>query len=229
MPIVLRNALFVLIFYPGSLLYVLAALAGAQINPALLRKASHGWAAFHRACARVILGVTTVIEGDIPEGPAIFALKHETMYETIEVLVILKRPVVPAKRELADMPLWGKVATSYGVIRIEREAGTAALKRLLADARAGVAQGRPIAIFPEGTRVACGESPPVKSGVIALYKQLGLPMVPVAVDTGRRLTRSGLVHTPGIVRFRFAAPIPPGLAREEAERLLHAGINALQS
>jgi len=227
-PIVLRNLLFVLIFYPGSLLYVLAALAGAQVNPALLRKATHGWAAFHRACARVLLGVTTVVEGDIPEGPVIFALKHETMYETIEVLMLFKRPIVPAKAELADMPLWGKVATSYGVIRVEREAGTAALKRLLADARAGVAQGRPIAIFPEGTRVARGEAPPVRSGVIALYKQLGLPMVPVAVDTARRLTRSGLVHTPGTVRFRFADPIPPGLPREEAERLLHSGINALQ-
>lgn len=223
-----RNALFALIFYPGSLIFVLAALAGALVDPVLLRKATHGWARFHRIAVRLLLGVRSRVEGEIPAGPVIFALKHQSMYETIEVLLLFDRPVVPVKRELADLPLWGRVAMQYGVVRIERDAGASALKRLLGDARKGVEAGRPIAIFPEGTRVAAGEAPPVKSGVIALYKQLGLPMVPVAVDSARCMTRAGFGKRPGMVTFRMAVPIPPGLDRAEAERRLHEGINALQ-
>jgi 1-acyl-sn-glycerol-3-phosphate acyltransferase len=91
-----------------------------------------------------------------------------------------------------------------------------------------VAAGRPVAIYPEGTRVRVGETPPLKSGFAALYRALGLPVVPVAVDSGRLWGR-GLIHRSGTVTFKIGETIPPGLKRDEIEASTHAAINALEN
>jgi 1-acyl-sn-glycerol-3-phosphate acyltransferase len=85
-----------------------------------------------------------------------------------------------------------------------------------------------VLIFPEGTRVAPGEQPPLQPGFAGLYKQLGLPVVPVALDSGRLWPRNSFVKRPGIVTVRFGEPIPPGLPRAEIEAKVHAAINALE-
>jgi 1-acyl-sn-glycerol-3-phosphate acyltransferase len=88
------------------------------------------------------------------------------------------------KRELADLPGWGAVARAYGVIPVDRDGGAAALRRMLSAAKAAVAAGRPILIFPEGTRVPPGQQPALQPGFAGLYKSLGIPVVPVALDSG---------------------------------------------
>ena len=82
-------------------------------------------------------------------------------------------------------------------------------------------------IFPEGTRVPPGETPPLRSGFAGLYRALGLPVVPVAVDSGKLWGR-GLVKRSGTVRFVVGETIPPGLNRDEIEARVHAAINALE-
>jgi len=98
----------------------------------------------------------------------------------------------------------------------------------MAEATAAISTGRPVIIFPEGTRVRPGDTPPIRPGFAGLYRALGLPVVPVAVDSGRLWGR-GLVHRPGIVTFKVGATIPPGLKRDEIEARVHAAINALDS
>src|SRR3546814_4872897 len=107
------------------------------------------------------------------------------MFETIEMLLLLDRPAIVMKRELADIPGWGWVARRYGIIPVDRKGGAAALRRMLRAAQVAIAEGRPIMIFPEGTRVAPGERPPLQPGFAGLYRSLGLPVVPVALDSGR--------------------------------------------
>jgi 1-acyl-sn-glycerol-3-phosphate acyltransferase len=85
-----------------------------------------------------------------------------------------------------------------------------------------------VIIFPEGTRVRVGTQPPLKSGFAALYRALGLPVVPVAVDSGRLWGR-GFVHDSGTIRFRVGHTLPAGLSRNEIEAAVHAAINALES
>ena len=104
--------------------------------------------------------------------------------------------------------------------------GAKALRALVAEGKKAVAEGRSVIIYPEGTRVRVGEAPKLKSGFAALYRALGLPVVPVAVDSGRLWGR-GLVHHRGTVTLKVGEAIPAGLERDEIEARVHAAINAL--
>jgi 1-acyl-sn-glycerol-3-phosphate acyltransferase len=223
----LRSLLYALVFYPGSVFYVLAGIAVIPLGRAPVLKVADGWAHFNRACARWILGIRTRVEGEVPCGPAIVALKHQSMFETTEVAVILHLPATVMKRELTRIPLWGKLTELYGIIPVDREGGGGALRRMMRAAGEAVAQGRPIVIFPEGTRVAPGEQPPLQPGFAGLYRALKLPVVPVALDSGRLWPKNIFVKRAGIVTMRFGEPIPPGLSRQEIETRVHAAINAL--
>lgn len=224
----LRSLLFALVFYPGTLGAVLIAFPLSLLGPQAVRRQAVRWARFHRWCARRLLGVRSRIEGEIPSGPLLFASKHQSMYETLELLVILDDPAIVVKRELADVPLWGAVARKQGVIPVDRTGSAAALRTMLRAARAAVADDRPIVIFPEGTRVLPGEHPPLRAGFAGLYRSLELPVVPVALDSGRLWPRGAFVKRPGVITFRFQEPIPPGLPRDEIETRVHAAINRLE-
>ena len=145
--------------------------------------------------------------------------------EAIDVATTLDQPVPFAKEELFRIPLWGRAARAYGAIEVARDDGAAALRRMLAEARRFSTTGRPLVIFPEGTRVPHGERPPLRAGFAGLYKLLGLPVVPVAVDSGPLYHR--MWKRPGTITLRFGEPIPPGLPRAEAEARVHAAINTL--
>ena len=97
---------------------------------------------------------------------------------------------------------------------------------MMAEAKAAIASGRPVIIFPEGTRVPFGEAPPLQAGFAGLYRALGLPVVPVAHDVGRLWGR-GFLKRPGTVHFKVGEIIPPGLKRNDIEERVHAAINAL--
>ena len=223
----LRSALFTIVFYIGTVPFVLAAFPASLIGTGPVRACAHGWCRFHRLCARFILGITSRVEGTGPAGPAIVALKHQSMYETLEIFLLFDQPAVVLKRELTRIPLWGWVVRRYGVIPVDREAGAAALRVMMRAGAEAIAQDRPIVIFPEGTRVAVGDQPPVQPGFAGIYRALKLPVVPVALNSGRLWPRGGFVKRPGIITFRFGEPIPAGLKREEIETRVHAAINAL--
>jgi 1-acyl-sn-glycerol-3-phosphate acyltransferase len=176
-----------------------------------------------------LLGIRTRIEGEVPEGAMLVAAKHQSMFETIDLVVVLGAPRIVMKRELARIPLWGLLATRYGMIAVDRTGGAAALRRMMKEGEEARAEGRPVVIFPEGTRVAPGEAPPLQPGFAGLYRALGLPVVPLALDSGRLWPRRSWVKRPGVVTLRFGEPIPPGLARREVEARVHAAINALEA
>lgn len=224
----IRSLLFIAIFYPGSVITVLAALAAVPFGQEAVIAGSRRWALWHRWCARWILGVRTRVIGHLPQQDVLYIIKHEAMFETIETLVLFDRPVLVMKQELVDMFGWGHVARKLGVIPVDREAGATAMRRMIAAAKVAKASNRPVVLFPEGTRVPHGERPPLRAGFAGLYKVLGLPVVPIALDSGKVWPR-GLVKTPGVVTMKVGETIPPGLPREEAEARVHAAINALNA
>jgi 1-acyl-sn-glycerol-3-phosphate acyltransferase len=224
---VLRSLAFALVFYAGTIWFVLASFPASLFGSGPLRRHVRRWAVFHRFCAWTILGIRGRVEGTVPAGAVLVAAKHQSMFETLEVVLLLDQPAVVMKRQLADIPFFGRVTLLYGCIPVDREGGAAALRRMMRAAEAAIAEGRPIVIFAEGTRVPVGEQPPLQPGFAGLYRALKLPVVPLALDSGRIWPRRGLVKRPGTVTMRFGEPIPPGLKRGEIEARVHAAINAL--
>lgn len=223
----LRSAVFALFFYGLSVPIVLLAPVAGLFGRRAMRRYATFWASLQGILARSLVGVRNRVEGVIPPGPVIFAAKHQSFYETFELAVMLGEPAVVLKEELLRIPLWGVAARRYGVIPVNRASSSKALRAMLKDARAEISDGRSILIFPEGTRVARGEAPPLKSGLAGLYRMLDLPVVPIAIDSGRVCSPRGPVR-PGVVTFRFGEPIPPGLPRELFEAAVHREINALE-
>lgn len=223
----LRSLLFALFFYPGTALIVLLAFPAALFGQRAVIAVTYCWARWHRLCARLMLGIRTCIEGELPSGAVLVAAKHQSMYETVEMLMLLDTPAVVLKRELADVPGWGWVARAYGVIPVDRAGGATALRRMLKAAREAAAAGRPIVIYPEGTRVRPGEQPLLQPGFAGLYRALDLPVIPVALDSGRLWPRGRFTKRPGVVTMRIGKAIPPGLSRAEIESRVHQAINAL--
>jgi 1-acyl-sn-glycerol-3-phosphate acyltransferase len=222
----IRSLLFSLLFYPGTLLYVLTVIAVAPIGDRPVQAVVHAWSAFHHWLVRYVVGIRIEWDGAIPDGPYLIAVKHQSMMEAVDTLHFAKAPVVVMKRELTVIPLFGWVTRRYGVIGVDREAGASALRVMMAEAKRAVASGRPVIIFPEGTRVPYGAAPPLQAGFAGLYRALGLPVVPVAHDVGR-LWHKGFLKKNGTVRFKVGETIPPGLKRDEIEARVHTAINAL--
>ena len=222
---VVRSIVFYVVFYGVTV--ALAFLVSAQVVlPG--RGFVHTiffWTRFHRWCARWILGIRIRIEGKPPTGPLLVALKHESFYEAIDLPVLLSYPGVFAKIELLRLPLWGRAAQHYGLIGVERDQGAKALRTMIAGARVIAAQGRPLAIFPEGTRVPPGTRAPLQAGFAGIYKLLGCAVVPVAVSSGALYNRWW--KRPGTITVRIGEAIPAGLPRQEIEARVHAAINAL--
>lgn len=183
------------------------------------------WSNMHRWGVVHILGIRIVIEGEVPSGPVFVALKHESMFEAIDLPTLLPFPAVFAKVELLRVFLWGRAAALYGLVPVERDQGAKALRAMVSAARNLSQQNRPLAIFPEGTRVRHGTRPALQAGFAGLYKMIGLPVVPVAVNTGPLL--HGFWKRRGTVTYRFGEVIPAGLPREEIEARVRDAINAL--
>lgn len=222
---VVRSLLFYAVFYGGTAFIVLAAMLVLPFSTRRFRAIVRDWGRYHRACARLLLGINVRREGEPLGGAVLYAIRHESFYEAIDLPVLLDEPVIFAKIELMRLPLWGRAARHYGVVPVARDQGARALRAMVAAARSHDVSGRPLVIFPEGTRVPSGSSPPLQSGFAGLYKLLGLPVVPVAVDSGRLYHRWW--KRPGTVTYRFGEPIPPGLPRGEIEARVRSAIGAL--
>jgi 1-acyl-sn-glycerol-3-phosphate acyltransferase len=223
----LRSIAFAIFFYGLSVPIVLGAPIAALFGRRFLRPYCMGWARFGVWSARRIVGIRMAVEGQRAAGPALYAAKHQAMFETMALAVMLDAPAIVMKRELARIPLWGWSARRYGVIVIDRAGSATALRRMMREAKAALGEGRSILIFPEGTRVAPGEAPPLRSGFAGLYRALKLPVVPIALDSGKLWPRRGSKRA-GTVTIRFGAPVAPGLPREAAEAIVHQEINALE-
>jgi 1-acyl-sn-glycerol-3-phosphate acyltransferase len=170
------------------------------------------WARSILVLLQAVVGLDYQIRGldRVPRGGCIIAMKHQSAWDTLILPVVLDDPACVVKRELLLLPFYGWYAARAGSIAIDRKAGAAALRHMVAAARPIADQGRPIVIFPEGTRVAPGDRLPYQPGVAALYQALALPLVPAAVNSGLFWGRRSFVKRPGRITLEFLEPIPPG-------------------
>lgn len=221
----LRSLVFYLLFYSISAMLTFASVLAIPFGRDALRRVVSTWGVWHRWCVKNLLGITIVVEGSIPDEPILVAIKHESYFEAIDMPRMFQFPAVFAKRELFLIPGWGWSASVYGLIPVARDKGARALRAMIAEAKERIAEGRPLVIFPEGTRVEHGKTPPLQSGFAGIYKLIGLPVVPVAVDSGPLYHR--WAKRSGTITYKVGEMIPAGLPRAEMEARVHAAINAL--
>lgn len=183
---------------------------------------------------RAIVGLEHRIVGldRIPAGGCIVAMKHQSAWDAIALPLVLDDPAAIVKRELLVLPFYGWYMGRAGAIAIDRKGGAVALRRMLAAARQAAAEGRPVVIFPQGTRVAPGASMPYQPGVAALYQALGVPLVPAAVNSGLFWGRRSFVKRRGRIVLEFLEPIQPGWSRRrlmtELEQRIETATSALE-
>jgi 1-acyl-sn-glycerol-3-phosphate acyltransferase len=212
----LRSLCFNVGWYAGS---VVIAVAGAPVL-LLPRGAVIAWARLWVAFVLWWLRVTCRLDhrivgrANLPAGPAIVACKHQSSWETLSFTLLFDDIAIVLKRELLFIPIVGWAMARAGNIAVSRGEGAMALRGLVRQAKAAAARGRSIVIFPEGTRVAPGTRRPYHVGVAALYRQLGLPVVPVALNSGVFWGRRKFVKRPGTITMEVLPPIAPGLDRD---------------
>lgn len=221
----LRSLAFYALFYGGSVFLVSAAVAAIVAYRPWLAPVVAKWGGWHLWCVEHVLGIEVVLDGALPEGRVLIAVKHESFFEAIDTPRLFTHPAVFAKHELFAIPGWGYSALTYGLIPVAREKGAKTLREMLSLAKQRLDEGRPLVIFPEGTRVAHGTQPPLQAGFAGLYKLLKLPVVPIAVDSGAIYHH--VIKRRGRITYKVGAKIPAGLPREEIEAKVHAAINVL--
>lgn len=170
-----------------------------------------------------IVGTKLEVRGaeKLPTGACLVAAKHQSAWETFGLIPLFRDPALLMKRELFWIPFHGWFSHKFQMIPVDRDKGPTALRRMLRETKKRVAEGREIIIFPEGTRRAPGAAPDYKTGVVLLYEALGIPCVPVALNSGVFWPRRSFMRRPGTVVVEFLDPIPPGLPKAEfLERLI---------
>ncbi|HUZ71842.1 MAG TPA: lysophospholipid acyltransferase family protein [Stellaceae bacterium] len=224
--ILLRSLLFQLLFY------LLTAVMGVAGLPLLLLPGRWAmrygtvWSRAVLALLEAVVGLSFEVRGqnNLPEGAALIAMKHQSAWDTFAAPVIFAHPVIVMKRELGWIPIYGWYVLKAGMIPIDRGAGPGALRTMVAAAAPAVAAGRPIIIFPEGTRTAVGAPPAYQPGVYALYRQLRLPLVPVAVNSGMFWGRRSFFKRPGRIVVEILPPLAPGGERRAVMAALETAI-----
>ena len=214
--ILLRSLLFNLAFYGWTAAVGVAGLPMVLAPRAAVMRFGRWWSRTVLDLARVFAGIDYELRGaeHLPRAPAIIAVKHQSAWDTLAVPALFGDVAIVLKRELLWVPFYGWYAHKAGMIPVDRGAGALALKSMVRRAREVVADGRPIVIFPEGTRTAVGARRPYHPGVAALYTQIGLPVVPVAVNSGLFWPRRSFLKRPGHIVVELLPPLPPGLARK---------------
>jgi 1-acyl-sn-glycerol-3-phosphate acyltransferase len=221
----LRSLAFNIGYLGFTALFAIFLIPSLLLPRRVLTRAGRVWARVVNALLESVIGATIEVRGRerLPRGACVVACKHQSAWETIALNGLLADPCFVLKRELTWIPLFGWYLLKRRLVVVDRRGGARALNAMLRDARAAVDAGRQIVIFPEGTRVAPGTTRPYQPGVAALYRHLGVPVVPVALNSGLVWGRRSFVKRPGRIILGVLAAIPPGLDRAEfAARLEHA-------
>lgn len=165
-----------------------------------------------------IAGTRSEITGqeNLPQGSFILAPKHQSFWDTMAFFPYLSDPLYILKRELTWIPFFGWYIMKMRMIPVDRGSRSKALKQVVAATKAELARNpRQLIIYPEGTRRPPGAEPEYKYGIVELYNQLGVPVVPVAHVAGLFWPRRKFLRYPGTIHARFLPPIPPGLGKTE--------------
>jgi 1-acyl-sn-glycerol-3-phosphate acyltransferase len=214
--IIVRSVLFNILFYLNLALHLVATVPAILLPKRAMINIAKSWGHTSNWLLRAVCGVKIEYVGleKIPEGPLIVASKHQSIWETFSLMPLFDTPTFVLKRELMWLPFFGWGLWKAGMIPVDRGAGSQALAAMTKQAAVEVRGGRQLIIFPEGTRRPPGAEPKYKFGVAHLYAEIGVPCVPIALNSGLFWGRRQFLRYPGTIRLEVLDPIEPGLGKQ---------------
>lgn len=217
----IRSLLYAIWFYVTLVVIGLLAMPISAFSKSFTLKAISFFAHVQAFGLWLFCGISMEVRGKehLPKGPGLIAMKHQSTYDTIAPFMFIENPAYILKKELLKAPVFGVYASRVG-IPIDRAGGAKTMRLMLAAAKKKAGEGSQVVIFPEGTRALPDAPADIKPGVVLLYNELGVPCVPVALNTGLVWEGSKFTRRPGKIIFEIQPPILPGLKRAEFTQAL---------
>ncbi len=209
----LRSLAFNGLFYLNTLVWLIIALPTVFMPYRATVRVAQAWGRVNLVLLRVVAGIAFEVRGreKIPRGAILVASKHQSAWETFALMPLFDDPTYILKRELQWIPIFGWLTIKARMVPVDRGAGARALATLAERARAELARGRQLIIFPEGTRRPPGADPRYTRGIVHLYASAGVPCLPIALNSGLFWPRRSLMLRPGTILVEILDPIAPGL------------------
>jgi 1-acyl-sn-glycerol-3-phosphate acyltransferase len=187
------------------------------------------WGLFECWLAKVVCGMNYVVEGreNLPDVPFVSLWKHSTAWETMAQMFVVPTAAWLLKREVLWIPIVGWAVGTYRPIAINRSAGHSAVNQVVKQGRERLAAGMGIVVYPEGTRVAPGQTRKYGVSGALLAIEAGAPVVPIAHNSGYLWPRRSLLKRAGTIYVVIGKPIDPtGLDAREINRRAQEWIEA---
>ena len=223
----MRSILYGVWYYGVTVVLAILYIPLLALPRSAIRAGIRLWARMLIWGMRVIGGVRLEVRGleRLPKGvPVLLAAKHQSMFDIVPAFAYMPDALFVMKKELMRIPVFGWHNRKHGSIVVDRQGHVQAMRKMIADARDRFREPRQLLIFPEGTRRPLGAAPDYKPGVAGLYRDLDVPCVPVATNTGAHVSSAGIAKSPGVVVYEVLEPIPAGLKRADFMRILQERI-----
>jgi 1-acyl-sn-glycerol-3-phosphate acyltransferase len=215
--LLIKSLAFNITFFAWAFISAILFIPFFIISTRASQKIGKPWAIVSLFLARIFCGIKYEIRGreNIKNTPVIYASKHQSAWDTLIFHLLLPRIAFVLKKELLRLPFWGWYLWRMKMIAIDRAAGASSIKQLIRDSKIAIADNRPIVIFPEGTRKKPNATPDYHAGITAMYSSLGIPVVPVALNSGIYWGKNAFFKKSGTIIIEFLPPIPAGLPKKE--------------
>lgn len=210
-----RSLIFNAQMYVAMLVFGIVYLPAAIVSSDGAVAACHAYCRWVRWTASWMVGLKCEIRGEPPTDEVMVAPKHQSFFDVLMIYGALPRGKFIFKSILKYAPIIGQFGLRIGCIPVDRGKRGQAIKKMIADVKAGHAHPGQLIIYPQGTRINPGVKAPYKVGTGALYRDLGQPVVPVATNVGVFWPKRGVTRHQGTAVFEFLPRIEPGLEVSE--------------
>jgi 1-acyl-sn-glycerol-3-phosphate acyltransferase len=225
----LRSLIYTAMLFLTTAFYAVVVILLMWLPPARLYAIPRVWARTNLWLLKTICNLDYRVEGTehLPSRPFISMWKHSSTWETIAQMILVPRAAWLLKREILWIPVLGWAVARFHPIAIDRKAGGSAVNQVVTQGKQRLAEGLGVVIYPEGTRVAPGETRKFGMSGALLASQSGAPLVPIAHDSGYYWRRRGLLKRPGVIHVVIGPPIETdGLEPREITERTKAWIDA---
>ena len=220
------SGLFNVIFIGWTVLLLFTLWALLPLSRRMFRWGISLWPKLLFPALEHLVGLTFELRGqeNLPGGPVIYAVKHQSTWETMFFLWQNSETAYIMKRELNSIPFWKWYMAKSQHVVIDRSGAASAMRQMVANSQQILAEGRSIVIFPEGTRSRPGTANIYHPGIAALYRRTGATVIPVALNTGLFWGRRQFLKHPGKMTMQFLPALPSGLDRKQLMSQLETAI-----